>query len=72
MTRVDFNDLQTAIPAFLTLITIPLTYSIAHGIGYGFVAYVLIKLLCGKPRDVRPLMYAVAAAFVVYFVAERT
>jgi adenine/guanine/hypoxanthine permease len=71
MTRVDFNDLETAIPAFLTLLTIPLTYSIAHGIGYGFDAYVLIKLLCGKPRDVRPLMYAVAGAFVVYFIAER-
>ncbi|HSV15389.1 MAG TPA: NCS2 family permease, partial [Tepidisphaeraceae bacterium] len=71
ITRIDFEDLETAIPAFLTLITIPLTYSIAHGIGYGFVAFVLIKLLSGKPRDVRPLMYAVAAAFVVYFISEK-
>jgi AGZA family xanthine/uracil permease-like MFS transporter len=70
ITRIDFDDLETAIPAFITLITIPLTYSIAHGIGYGFVAFVLIKLLSGKPRDVRPLMYIVAAAFAAYFVAE--
>ena len=63
--------IEKAIPAFITLITIPLTYSIAHGIGYGFVSFVLIKLLSGKPRGARPLMYAVAAAFVIYFVTER-
>jgi adenine/guanine/hypoxanthine permease len=45
----------------------PLTYSISHGIGYGFVAYVGIKLLRGRARDVQPAMYAAAALFVVYF-----
>ncbi len=70
LTRINFTDLESAIPAFIILITIPLTYSIAHGIGYGFVAYVTIKLLCGKPKQVRPLMYIVAAAFTAYFIAE--
>jgi adenine/guanine/hypoxanthine permease len=68
VTKIDFADLEMSIPAFVTLLTIPLTYSIAHGIGYGFIAYVVIKLASLRPRDVHPLMYAVTAAFVVYFV----
>lgn len=69
-TRIDFTKLESAIPAFVILISIPLTYSIAHGIGYGFVAYALIMLLTGKGWHVRPLMYLVAAAFTAYFIAE--
>ena len=68
MGAVDFSDYETAIPAFVTLIVIPLTYSIAHGVGYGFILYTLIKLLSGKAREVRPMMYATAAAFAAYFV----
>jgi AGZA family xanthine/uracil permease-like MFS transporter len=71
LVRIDLTDLETAIPAFVTLITIPLTYSIAHGIGYGFVLFVAMKLLSGKPHQVKPLMYVVAAAFAAYFWAER-
>jgi AGZA family xanthine/uracil permease-like MFS transporter len=67
MANIDFDDLEGAIPAFLTLLTIPLTYSIAHGIGYGFISFVAIKLLCGKARQVHLLMYFVAAAFAAYF-----
>jgi AGZA family xanthine/uracil permease-like MFS transporter len=65
--RIDFADLETAIPAFLTLATLPLTYSISHGIGYGFITYTAIKLLSGKARDLHPLMPALAAAFAAYF-----
>ena len=71
LVRIDLADLDTAIPAFVTLVTIPLTYSIAHGIGFGFVLFVAMKLLGGKPQQVKPLMYVVAAAFVAYFVTER-
>jgi AGZA family xanthine/uracil permease-like MFS transporter len=67
-TGIDFEKLDTAIPAFITLITIPATFSIAHGVGYGFVAYAAIKLLTAKPQDVHPIMYATAAAFAAYFV----
>jgi len=67
MARIDFDDLAIAIPAFIILLTIPLTYSIAHGIGYGFVAFAAIKLLTLRPRDVHPLMYVTAAAFLGYF-----
>lgn len=65
--RMDFADLDTAIPAFLILLLTPLTFSISHGIGYGFIAYVGIKLLRGRPRDVQPMMYGAAALFVAYF-----
>lgn len=66
--RIDFTQLDTAIPAFLTLITIPMTYSISHGIGNGFIAYVVIKVLEGRFRDVHPLMAIVSAAFALYFI----
>ena len=68
MAAIDFKNLATAIPAFLILLTIPLTYSIAHGIGYGFIAYVVIHLAGGKWREPHPLMYAVSAAFGAYFI----
>lgn len=67
--RMDFSALDTAIPAFLILLMMPLTFSISHGIGYGFVAYVGIKLLRGRPGDVHPMMYGAAALFVAYFAA---
>src|SRR2546423_5602266 len=66
--KLDFAQLQTAIPAFVTIVTLPLTYSIAHGIGYGFIAFAGMKLLAGRPREVHPLMYVVAGAFAAYFV----
>jgi AGZA family xanthine/uracil permease-like MFS transporter len=65
--RIDFAALGTAIPAFLIILMVPLTYSVSHGIGYGFVAFVAVALLRGRARDVHPLMLATAAAFVAYF-----
>ena len=65
--RMDFTALDTAIPAFLILLMTPLTFSISHGIGYGFIAYVGIKLLRGRPSEVQPMMYVAAAFFVAYF-----
>jgi AGZA family xanthine/uracil permease-like MFS transporter len=67
--RIDFTAIDTAIPAFLILLMTPLTFSIAHGIGFGFIAFVALKLLRGRPREVRPTMYAAAALFVVYLAA---
>jgi AGZA family xanthine/uracil permease-like MFS transporter len=66
--RIDFEKLETAIPAFVVLLMIPLTYSIAHGIGYGFILYVAINLLSGKAEKVHPLMYFTALAFAAYFI----
>ena len=67
---IDWRDEELAIPAFLTIILMPFTYSIATGIGAGFVAYVLLKVVKGKVRDVHPLLWAVAVLFVVYFAID--
>ena len=67
ITRIDFRELDTAIPAFVLLATIPFTYSISHGIGFGFIAFVAIKLVSAKWREVHPLMYAAAAVFAAFF-----
>ncbi|TWT77865.1 Guanine/hypoxanthine permease PbuG [Posidoniimonas polymericola] len=68
LAELDFERLDEAIPAFLTLLTIPLTFSIAHGIGYGVLAHVLIKLLRGRWSELNLLMFGIAAAFAAYFV----
>ncbi|HYX93269.1 MAG TPA: NCS2 family permease, partial [Myxococcaceae bacterium] len=64
---LPWRDATEAIPAFLTLTVMPLTYSITNGIGAGFVSFAVLKALAGRGRDVHPLMYGAAAAFVLYF-----
>jgi adenine/guanine/hypoxanthine permease len=71
MTAVRFipwDRFDEAIPAFLTILTLPLTFNISYGIGFGFISYVLIKLAEGKPRDVHPLLYGAALLFALAFV----
>ena len=58
------------IPAFLTIALMPFTYSITNGIGAGVIAYVLLRVVVGRIRDVHPLMWVIAAMFVVYFALE--
>jgi adenine/guanine/hypoxanthine permease len=64
---IDWDDLEIAIPAFLTIVLMPFTYSITVGIGAGFIAYVVIKLVRGKVAEIHALMWVVAALFVLYF-----
>jgi AGZA family xanthine/uracil permease-like MFS transporter len=64
---IDWDDLEIAIPAFLTIVLMPFTYSISVGIGAGFLAFVLIKVVLGKAAGIHPLMWLVAALFLVYF-----
>jgi AGZA family xanthine/uracil permease-like MFS transporter len=65
--HVPWDDLELAVPSFLTMVVMPFTYSITNGIGAGFVSYVFLKLARGKAAEVHPMMYVAAAAFVVYF-----
>ncbi|GLU47440.1 NCS2 family permease [Nocardiopsis ansamitocini] len=67
ITKIDFTDFGVAIPAFLTIVVMPFSYSIADGIGAGFVSYVLLRTAQGRAGEVHPLMWIVAAAFLVYF-----
>lgn len=64
---IDWSDYEIAIPAFLTIVLMPFTYSISNGIGAGVITFVLIKVVLGKGRQVHPLLYGVAVLFVVYF-----
>ena len=68
--NIDFDDYAIAIPAFLTIVLMPFTYSITNGIGAGFVSYVLLKTTQGRAREVHPLLWLVAALFVVYFAID--
>ncbi|GLW97466.1 NCS2 family permease [Microtetraspora sp. NBRC 16547] len=68
--EIDFSDYEIAIPAFLTIVLIPFTYSITAGIGAGFITYVFIKTMKGHARQIHPLLWVVAALFLVYFTVE--
>ena len=65
--NIDFSDYEIGIPAFLTIVIMPFTYSSSNGIGAGFISYVIIKVAAGKSREVKLLMWFVAAAFAIYF-----
>ncbi|NJE30453.1 NCS2 family permease [Thermococcus sp. 18S1] len=65
--EVNFADHTEAIPAFLVLITIPYTYSIADGIGIGFISYTILKLFSGRRDEIHPLMYTLSIIFLAYF-----
>lgn len=64
---IDFADVEEGLPALFALILMPLTFSITVGIGAGFISYVVIKVVRGKIRDIHPLLWVVAIAFVIYF-----
>jgi adenine/guanine/hypoxanthine permease len=67
---IDWDDLEIAIPAFLTIVLMPFTYSITAGIGAGFVVYVLIKVVRRKASLVHPLLWVISGLFVVYFALD--
>jgi len=64
---IDWDDLEIAIPAFLTIVLMPFTYSITAGIGAGFLAFVILKVVRGKREMIHPLMWTIAVLFVLYF-----
>lgn len=70
--EIRWDDFSEAIPCFLVIIGIPLSYSIADGLALGFVTYPLIKLLSGRGKDVRWLMYVLAIVLVLYFILVRS
>jgi AGZA family xanthine/uracil permease-like MFS transporter len=65
--HVNFDDFTEFVPAFLTIIMMPLTFSIAEGLAFGFVSYVLLKGLTGRHKEVHWMMYIIALAFMVNF-----
>ncbi len=68
VTEIDFNDYTEAVPAYLALIVMPLTYSISEGIAAGVISYVVINLVSGKVKKITPLMYVLAVLFICKFI----
>ncbi len=62
---IDWNDMEEAVPAFLTLFMMPMSYSITTGVGVGFIVYPLLKIFRGKARQVHPLMYLFMVLFII-------
>ncbi|MEY4348600.1 MAG: hypothetical protein RIS43_1019, partial [Actinomycetota bacterium] len=67
---IDWSDISIALPAFLTIVLMPFTYSIAVGIGAGFVTHVVLKAATGRSKEIHPLLWIVALAFLVFFASQ--
>lgn len=65
--EIDWDDMTEAAPAFLTIVFMPFTYSIADGIAFGFISYAVIKLLCNRIKDVPPMVWIVAVLWALKF-----
>jgi len=66
---IPFEDYTESVPAFLTIVMMPFAYSIAEGIAFGMMSYVLIKVISGKHKDVSLLMYILAFIFLARIIA---
>jgi AGZA family xanthine/uracil permease-like MFS transporter len=67
LAEIEWDDLTETAPAVITAITMPFTFSIAHGIAFGFVSYAVIKLLAGRVKELSPMVAIIAVVFVLKF-----
>ncbi|WP_414044199.1 NCS2 family permease [Macrococcus sp. EM39E] len=65
--RIDWEKFEVAVPSFLTIIMMPLTYSIATGIACGFIFYPITMIMSGRKKEIHPIMYGMAIIFILYF-----
>ncbi|KFA91046.1 hypothetical protein [Archangium violaceum] len=65
--ELEWNRMDDALPAFLTIALMPFTYSIANGISAGIVSYAALKLLSGRPREAHPVLYVLAVLLVLHY-----
>jgi AGZA family xanthine/uracil permease-like MFS transporter len=68
VTRIKWDDLTEAIPSFLTIIIMPLTFSITEGIAFGFISYSLLKLVSGKGKQVHWVIYLFSILFIIRYI----
>lgn len=66
--KINFEDMSEAIPAFLTILFMPLAYSISEGIAVGVISYTLINVICGKSKKLTPLMYVLTVLFICKYI----
>ena len=65
--NIEWSRFDVAFPAFLTIVVMPLTYSIANGIGVGFIAFTAMALFTGKTKHIHWIMWLISALFLIYF-----
>ena len=68
LAEINWEDTTEGVPAVITALAMPLTFSIATGIGMGFISYVTIKILAGRPRELSPASALLAGMFVLKFI----
>ena len=68
LSKISWGRFEVAVPAFLTVFMMPLTYSIATGIAIGFIFYPITMIMAGRRKEVNPIMYALLVVFVLYFI----
>src|SRR5690606_23167088 len=66
--NINFDDIEEALPAFVTMVLMPYSYSIANGIAAGFIFYSLVKIVKGKAKEVHPIMYVFVVLFILRFI----
>jgi AGZA family xanthine/uracil permease-like MFS transporter len=69
--KIEWEDITESLPAFLTMLGIPLTYSISDGLALGFISYPIVKAAGGRGRTVNPVVYVLGALLVLYFAFVR-
>ena len=72
LVHIRFDDFTEALPAFLTIIMMPLTYSIAQGLAFGFMSYTVVKLISGRHRENNPVTYTLTGLFILHFILGRS
>jgi AGZA family xanthine/uracil permease-like MFS transporter len=68
LAHVDWEDTTESVPAVITALMMPFTYSIANGIAFGFISYAGLKLLCGRAKEVPLMVWIIAAVFLFKFI----
>ena len=64
VSSIDWTDVSSAVPAFLTMVIMPFTFNISYGIAFGMIAYVVISALTGRAKELKPVSLVVTAMFV--------
>jgi adenine/guanine/hypoxanthine permease len=69
--EIDFGNMEEGFPAFIIIVMIALSYSISTGLAFGFLSFVIIKLLCGKLGDIKPAMWIIAILSLLFLALDQ-
>ena len=67
--KIDFTDIETGFPSFIIIIMIAFSYSISHGLAFGFITFTILKIFKGKTREIKPVLWMINIMSLIYFIA---